>query len=364
MTFRAINAGDLTHKVQIDVKSKTRSPSGAESIVWVPLRSVWAKVEPLNGKEYLSAQQIVSKIQSKALIRLVGNEDVNADMRMSFKGIIYNIEDVLPDERFASALTLMLSSFDVPSGGVPTPTPSPTPTPTPTPTPGPSPSPSPSPALVASASGQSQTYTAALASTAFDTAAGDLVVAVVTSSDTVPASSITDTAGNTFILAKTVQGTGDYNIATSVYYTLSSNAKIGNVATANFPGSEPHFSSLLVITFRGATWTYDAAGSHEVTHPYAPGPISSGALSTSGAGVLISAISKSETHSVGPTQSWAFSNGTLAIDEQFAVPSAAAAQINTGAVTGPFTVSGYNASGGNPTSNFNGNAVFVSFQAH
>lgn len=217
------------------------------------------------------------------------------------------------------------------------------------------------PSLLTSATGYNTHYGDTCTSSAFDVPAGALTFVYVTYSDN-PSylGSITDDAGNTYTQGATASGTSDYNITTTIYYCASSIAKTGNTVSLHFPGNNPELQSIVVLVFSPATWSYDAAGSQVVAHPYAAGPIQSSAMSTAGKGVMISGVSISYN---GPsTQDFYFSDGTLAESIQHGATTGVAVAFNASAIASHvFEATAFNLGGGDKTSNISGNGLFASF---
>lgn len=94
-----IDAGTLRHRVVIQRPIQGQSPTGApEPLIWqdvFPGRKIAARVNPLSGREFITANQIKSSVTTRITIRHF--EGVNAEMRVLFRGKIYNIQAVLAD---------------------------------------------------------------------------------------------------------------------------------------------------------------------------------------------------------------------------------------------------------------------------
>lgn len=217
------------------------------------------------------------------------------------------------------------------------------------------------PTFVTSGFGYQSHYGDPLVTSAFDVAAGSLICLVITYSDNASyLTTVTDSAGNVYTKGKTATGTTDYNITTTIYYCLASAAKVGNVVTLRFPGSEPELACVIATVFSPATWSYDATGSAVVAHVYAAGPISSPSMATASKGVFISAASVSYN---GPTtQSFYFNPAeTLITSIQHGATTGVGYKFNAAAVGAMvYQATSYNV-GGAPTDNISGNALFASF---
>ena len=67
----------------------------------------WAQIVPMSGREFLAAAAEQSEVRGRIVIRHRGN--VDATMRVVYRGKYYNIHAVLPDaESGVEHLTLMV----------------------------------------------------------------------------------------------------------------------------------------------------------------------------------------------------------------------------------------------------------------
>lgn len=92
-----MQAGKLRHRIQLQGKRRVPDGGGGWSHDWVTSRTVWARVEPLSGREFVAAQTVQSEVTTRITIRY--RDDVTPDMRIMHRGKIYNIRAVLPDNR-------------------------------------------------------------------------------------------------------------------------------------------------------------------------------------------------------------------------------------------------------------------------
>ena len=61
--------------------------------VYTPLRTVWANVSPMNGREYAEAQKIRAETTYNITTRYW--PDITTEMRISFQGRVFEIVSVL-----------------------------------------------------------------------------------------------------------------------------------------------------------------------------------------------------------------------------------------------------------------------------
>lgn len=94
----SIASGKLRHKVALQRRVRTQDPvTGEITYQWQTVANVWASVEPLSAREFISAQAVQSKVSARIVIR--HRSDVDASMRIMHRDKLYNIEGVLSDPR-------------------------------------------------------------------------------------------------------------------------------------------------------------------------------------------------------------------------------------------------------------------------
>ena len=98
-----MRAGELRHRIDIKVPTTTRDSVGTEVVSWTTLRTVWAAIWPLRGKEYLTAEQVQSAVTHRIRMRRLP-EDIRSQLdskcRLEFGSRTFYIEHVInPDER-------------------------------------------------------------------------------------------------------------------------------------------------------------------------------------------------------------------------------------------------------------------------
>lgn len=91
-----MRAGKLRHRVKLEKPGLTQDPVTGEMVNgWQLVGTVWASVEALSVREYIQSQATQSAISARVTIRY--RSDVDATMRLTHRGKIYNIEGALPD---------------------------------------------------------------------------------------------------------------------------------------------------------------------------------------------------------------------------------------------------------------------------
>lgn len=84
-----MNIGEMSHRITLQKLSSTTNDNGFEVEDWIDVRTVWASVSNLYGKEYFEAAATQEQKTVKFTIRYIQNLDTS--MRIMFKGKTYNI---------------------------------------------------------------------------------------------------------------------------------------------------------------------------------------------------------------------------------------------------------------------------------
>lgn len=86
-------ATDLNRKITFRQVTITQDPQTGEMIeTWADFLSVFARVEPLIGREYFAAQAVQAEDTTKFTMRHRG--DIDPTMRIAFDGKTYNITSI------------------------------------------------------------------------------------------------------------------------------------------------------------------------------------------------------------------------------------------------------------------------------
>lgn len=88
--------GTLRHRVtiqQLVAGSPQQYDTGEPDESWTDVATVWASVEPLQGRELTAAQEVHSEAEVRIKMRY--RSGVTAKMRVSFDGVYYSILVVL-----------------------------------------------------------------------------------------------------------------------------------------------------------------------------------------------------------------------------------------------------------------------------
>jgi SPP1 family predicted phage head-tail adaptor len=100
-----LRAGAMRHRVRIEELSTERSSSGEPSTTWTLVDEVWAAVEPLQGREFFSAQQMGAKHATEFRMRY--RADVRPRMRLVWDARQFNIVSVASKGGLKRELTVL-----------------------------------------------------------------------------------------------------------------------------------------------------------------------------------------------------------------------------------------------------------------
>ena len=114
--FGSIASGELRHRIAIQRKVVTRDQFGSELTNWVDVfpQMVWARVQPLQGRELFAAQQVFPEANTQITVRGMVGKDVDVTMRVFFRNRQFDIVDVSDiDERRREAV---ITAVERPAG--------------------------------------------------------------------------------------------------------------------------------------------------------------------------------------------------------------------------------------------------------
>ena len=90
-----MNAGELCHRVTIQRKTVTRDTFNGETVTWADVATVWARVEPIGGRESYGAGQTLA--ESTYTVKMRFRRDINAAWRLKYGNRYFDIVAPIPD---------------------------------------------------------------------------------------------------------------------------------------------------------------------------------------------------------------------------------------------------------------------------
>ena len=108
MTSAGICTGDLRRRVTLQQRSSEAANSyGQASTSWTDVVSTWADIQPMNGRELMSAQAQQSEVTHQVEIRY--RTGVLPRMRVVYQSRVFEIQSVIDVGMQHRRLTLMCS---------------------------------------------------------------------------------------------------------------------------------------------------------------------------------------------------------------------------------------------------------------
>lgn len=93
MSKQTIKISDLRHRIKFQKEKKTADDYHGHTSTWNDVAVVWAKVEPVSGREYYYAHQLKNAISHKITVRY--RDDITVEMRVVFEERIMKIESLI-----------------------------------------------------------------------------------------------------------------------------------------------------------------------------------------------------------------------------------------------------------------------------
>jgi SPP1 family predicted phage head-tail adaptor len=107
-----MQAGRLRHRVTVQRATDAIDQYGDQTPTWTSLGTVWASVEPLNGREYFAAAQMQSEVSTRIVIRPISGVTLTPKDRVKFGSRYFDIQSVINrDERNRELQLLCVERF-------------------------------------------------------------------------------------------------------------------------------------------------------------------------------------------------------------------------------------------------------------
>jgi len=88
----AVAIGEMRHRIMFQKLTATINDNGFEVESWLDYKTVWAKAENLNGREYYQAAAVQAE---KTLIFVIRyTTGIDSGMKIQFRGKQYNITSI------------------------------------------------------------------------------------------------------------------------------------------------------------------------------------------------------------------------------------------------------------------------------
>lgn len=102
------SAGELDKRIRIERRSQdgdARDSHGQPVDPWVLVVECWAKVEPIRGREFFSAERVQSEVTTRFTIR--NRAGILPTMRVVWRGNAFEVTDVIEPRAALDTLELM-----------------------------------------------------------------------------------------------------------------------------------------------------------------------------------------------------------------------------------------------------------------
>lgn len=91
--MNSIAIGEMRHRITIQILSASKDSFQQEIKGWTNFETVWAKIEPLSGREFFEAQQMNAEITHRITMRYM--KGLNPKMRIMYGERIFDIKTIL-----------------------------------------------------------------------------------------------------------------------------------------------------------------------------------------------------------------------------------------------------------------------------
>lgn len=100
------NSGSFRHRITIQSYESTQDELGQQTGVWKDIRSLWAMIKTLQGREYFAAAATQSESTVRFVVRYTSGLDES--MRIVYKGRVYEIiAPPINDDELNKTLTIL-----------------------------------------------------------------------------------------------------------------------------------------------------------------------------------------------------------------------------------------------------------------
>lgn len=98
-----MEAGKLRKRVTLQIATESKDSVGAVKQTWNNLRTIWASIEPLSGRERYSLDQVKAGLDHEITVRAESASDVSPKMRVKYDdpklgARFFDIESVVDEE--------------------------------------------------------------------------------------------------------------------------------------------------------------------------------------------------------------------------------------------------------------------------
>lgn len=103
-----MQVGKLNRRIVIERQQVTEDPLGGQIVAWLTLATLWSNFRNMSGTEAIKSDAQIGT--TKTSVRIRYREDIDQTCRLLHRGLIYEIESVLPDEQGREYVDLVVST--------------------------------------------------------------------------------------------------------------------------------------------------------------------------------------------------------------------------------------------------------------
>jgi len=100
-----MNPGQFRHKITLMKLVTTQDEIGNTIEEWQPVRTCWAAIKTVNGREYFAAASVQAERTYRFIIRYTPG--INETMKIDYQGRLFDIQSVLNDDEGRKTLTII-----------------------------------------------------------------------------------------------------------------------------------------------------------------------------------------------------------------------------------------------------------------
>lgn len=93
-----INAGELTKQIRLRTSTQVANGSGGYTVTPTDSNPIWAKVEPLNGREQLVAMQSGIERPHRFTFRYADAPSISAVTQIVYSGRVFDVKSAIDVE--------------------------------------------------------------------------------------------------------------------------------------------------------------------------------------------------------------------------------------------------------------------------
>jgi SPP1 family predicted phage head-tail adaptor len=100
-----MNPGLFRHRITLLKMVVTEDEIGQQIEEWQPIRTCWAAIKTVSGREYFTAASVQAERTYRFIIRYTPG--INETMKIDYQGRLFDIQSVLNDDEGKKTLTII-----------------------------------------------------------------------------------------------------------------------------------------------------------------------------------------------------------------------------------------------------------------